>query len=118
MARVLLGWELGGGLGHVGGLLPIAQGLAAQGHEPLLAVKDLPGALPVLQGRGFALLQAPLGPQKVPAQFTASSFADILAIRGFADGAELENQVGAWQTLLDLSGAKLVVSNFSPTLNL
>ena len=45
MARVLMGWELGGGLGHIGGLLPIAEGLAAQGHEPIFVVKNLPKAI-------------------------------------------------------------------------
>src|ERR1017187_3875085 len=121
MACVLMGWELGGGLGHVGHLLPIAEGLAALGHRPVFAVKDIQGSLPMLRGRGFPILQAPVwhGNSRQGGQaFRAASLADILAVRGFANADELEAQVEAWQQLLDLTGANLVVSDYSPTLNL
>ena len=33
MARILLAWELGGGLGHVTRLEPLARELVRQGHD-------------------------------------------------------------------------------------
>jgi hypothetical protein len=41
MARVLLTWELGGGLGHLMNLRPLAVALAARGHRVFLAAGDL-----------------------------------------------------------------------------
>jgi hypothetical protein len=48
--------------------------------------------------------------------FVAASYADLLAIRGFADAADLLAMVRAWQELLDLVRPALVVCDHSPTL--
>ena len=85
MGTVLLGWELGDGLGHVTKLLEIAHELAAHGHSPVLALKDFVVARPLLRDVPFPILQAPIWWQPVPPSFRASSYADILALKGFAD---------------------------------
>ena len=85
MATVLLGWELGDGLGHVIKLLEVARELAAHGIRPVLALKDFAVARPVLRDVPFPILQAPIWCQPVPPSFRASSYADILALKGFAD---------------------------------
>ncbi len=85
----------------------------------MFAVKNLPASLPVLRDRGFRVLQTPVWPiGPGTGGFQANSFADILSIRGFEHADELEMQVNAWQGLLDLTAARLVVSDYSPTLNL
>ncbi len=118
MATVLLGWELGGGLGHVGALLDVAHSLAERGHEPVLALKDVVEPLPVLKGVPYRILQAPVWTTEPPPGFLAASYADILAIRGYADADGLGALVAAWQGLIELTGAALVVCESAPTLAL
>ena len=118
MATVLLGWEFGGGLGHVASLLKVARPLAARGHAPVLVLKDIIGPLPVLKDVPFPVFQAPSWPGDAGPGFLARSFADILANRGYADADGLEALVGGWRRLIDLTGAKLVVADAAPTLML
>ena len=116
MGTALLGWELGGGLGHVGKLLEVARGLADLGHTPVLALKDLAVARPLLRGVPYRVIQAPVWPLASAANFQASSYADILAERGYAEPEGLGLLVGAWQSLIDLTGAGVVVCDHAPTL--
>jgi len=116
VGTVLLGWELGDGLGHVVKLLEIAQELAAHGHTPVLALKDLAVARALLRDVPFQILQAPVWWQPVPNSFRASSYADILALKGYADADGLTLMVGAWEALLEHIRADLVVCDFAPTL--
>ena len=48
LATVLVAWELGGGMGHVARLLPVARELAAQGHRAIFVVKNLVEPAPLL----------------------------------------------------------------------
>lgn len=118
VATVLMGWELGGGLGHVSVLVDVARRLAEHGHEPVLAVKDLVGPLALLKGVPFPVLQAPLWTGDLIPGFRASSYADILAARGFDDPDGLGMVVSAWQRLIDLTGAAGVVVDAAPALEL
>ncbi len=116
MGTVLLGWELGDGLGHVVKLLEVAHELAAHGHTPVLALKDFAVARSLLRDVPFQILQAPIWWQPIPTSFRASSYADILALKGFADADGLTLLVGAWQALIDHTEADLVICDFAPTL--
>jgi UDP:flavonoid glycosyltransferase YjiC (YdhE family) len=51
-------WELGGALGHLGNILPLARGLCDAGHRVYLALRDLSQARSVFAGLDVALLQA------------------------------------------------------------
>ena len=116
MSTILIGWELGGGLGHVPKLLDVANELAARGHRPVLAVKDLAVTRHFLRDVSFPVVQAPIFRDQVPPSFRALSFADILAISGFGDADGLLLLVNAWQSLIEMTGARLVVCNFAPSL--
>jgi len=118
MARVLLGWEMGSGFGHVVSLLAIAEALAARGHEPVLVLKDLHGPAQLLAKVTFPRLQAPIWLGRPDPSFTASSYTDILKMRGFTDAESLLVRVEAWHRLIELTGADLVVCDHSPTLAL
>ncbi len=116
---VLLGWELGGGLGHVQKLLRLAHALAGAGLRPVLAVRDLiePGAL--LRASPFPVVQAPLyspTAKGAPPTFGARSYADVLALSGFAHADELFSLARGWLALLDLVRPALVVADHAPTL--
>ncbi len=126
MAVVLMGWEFGTGLGHVKRLLPIAEALREAGHQPVLALKDLFTAPDLVAERsagnaGFTLLQAPyLHPSREPQtpNVPKPSFADVLKGTKYGDAALLSVMVEGWSGMLRTVAPRLVVSDFSPTLNL
>ncbi len=116
---VFIGWELGGGMGHVQQLLRQAHALAGRGMRPVLAVRDLIEPLPLLRASPFPVVQAPLysaAGRVAPPGFVARSYADILATHGFADAEHLLAMVQAWLALLDLVRPALVVADHAPTL--
>ncbi len=118
MANVLLAWELGSGFGHVNRLLPIARELAGAGHRPIFVVKDLVEPAKLLSRESFPVLQAPLwhrssANESVP--FRATSYADILANLGFSNASHLLPLVEAWQRLIELTEAELIVAEHCPT---
>ncbi len=67
-----MGWEMGGGLGHVVPLLAVARGLREHGHRPVLALRDVVEPAFLLRQDGFPVLQAPAG-QPPPGQGRACS---------------------------------------------
>ncbi len=119
MAKVLIGWELGAGLGHVKRLLAIARGLAAHGHAPVFAVRNLVEPWPALRGEPFPLLQAPQWqprPDQTGKPFRAAAISDIFAMQGFDSPDDLMPMVAGWQNLIDLTRPDLIISDYSPTL--
>src|SRR4051812_18842315 len=107
---VLFAWELGGGLGHLMQMLPLARGLVRSGHRVAVALRHLSPAAGELFGRvGVTFLQAPFrskGPTLTP---RPDNFSHLLANLGFANGAELFAIVSAWRNLLRMVKPDLVV---------
>ncbi len=121
MSDILLGWEYGSGHGHVNTLLPIARSLAAAGHRPMFAVRDIVESWPVLKDQGFPVFPAPFWPSRLArhgGSFRARSFADILSYFGWCEPGELEGMVRAWDALIDLVRPALIVLDHAPTLSL
>jgi UDP:flavonoid glycosyltransferase YjiC (YdhE family) len=118
--RVLLAWELGDGLGHVGRLMPLATRLERDGYVPVLAVRDPAQALRVSGARHLPVLQAPYAtPRGARASgFHARSFADILCVIGYEDEERLRAMLRAWRDLARLVRPVLAIGDFSPTLAL
>lgn len=94
--KVLLVWELGGQFGHFGTLLPIADALAADGHDVVFALRDLSHAHALI-GERYAYFQAPLRLDAKQAARRYDSFADILLHAGFDDPDTLGGLVSAWR---------------------
>ena len=112
--RILLAWELGGGLGHLSRLAPVARELERRGHEVIAAVRDPARAAEWLPG--IRVLPAPARelPPEAPL-LRAGSFADILHNVGWHSGATLEQLVSAWLGLLDEVRPGLLVLDFAPS---
>jgi rhamnosyltransferase subunit B len=115
MARILLGWELGNGIGYARRLAAIAGRLAAQGHEPVLALRD-PKALadPV-----HSVVQAPVvvGRLRPGTQsFLPAGFADLIACNGFGFADHLSEILKGWRSLIDQVRPELVVAEYAPSL--
>jgi hypothetical protein len=118
---ILLGWEMGGGLGHVHNLLAVARGLADRGHFPVCALRNVIDGTGPLRDQALAVVQAPVWqprPLDDDRAFLASSYADVLAVHGYDTVEHLLPLVEAWQGLLDFVRPALVVLDFAPTLAL
>ena len=117
-ATILLAWELGDGMGHVGRLLSLAERFAAEGFKPVFAVRDAFGTMQRLRKSRFPVLQAPLVTSMRTGEggFFARSFADVLGVIGFGDIERLRAATYVWRSLVDLVRPSLVVGDFSPVL--
>ncbi len=126
MARILIAWELGAGLGHLTRILPVAEALGRRGHRLFLALQHLGAAraagLPErLAGADLAVRQAPRWPvprgphvSKVPTH----SLADVLKRFGFHEAAQVSAVARAWREILREAQPDLVIGDFSPGLRL
>jgi len=114
-----MAWEIGGGFGHVRPLLEVARALAAHGHAPVFALRNVVEPRPMFAQDSFPVLQAPLWHERRwrgSKPFQAASFADILAVRGWERVEDLAPQLKSWRDLLDLVQPRLVVCDHSPTI--
>lgn len=122
MARILIGWELGGNRGHISRILPIADALSAEGHEVALALQN-PSLVPPHRLASYALYQAPIWPGLVAgnapvAGIPAASMGDILARLGLAQAATLPAMLSAWHAIFAAFRPQLVIGDFAPVLTL
>ncbi len=116
MARILLGWELGGNTGHVVKLAAIARELAVRGHELVFAVQQM-APVPA----GAAVWQAPVWPAQLAtlsrtADVTPATMGDILAVLGLGEIPAMRAMLGAWDNILKASAPDLVAAEFAPGL--
>jgi UDP:flavonoid glycosyltransferase YjiC (YdhE family) len=114
LSRILLAWELGANPGHLTRLAPIAVKLRAEGHQVLVAARDLKSATEVLGAKDFALAQAPLLRPHTGARATPASYAEILFLEGYADAASLWGVVHDWISIARLFRAEAIVADHSP----
>ena len=115
MARILLAWELGAGLGHVGRLKPIADELARRGHAVTLCLLDLVGTRALLRDIPYPCLQAPVALQDRGTGTAPMSLAEILDGCGYRDPDVLDVLVRAWRATLACTAADALVADFAPT---
>lgn len=119
MKTVLLAWELGANLGHAGPLLRIARALRAENIRPVLVLRDVVGPRTMLDTEDVEIVQAPVWPKGDFLRgrpFRVASYADILALFGFAEPDGLAAIVRAWDELLAQIKPDLVIGDHSPTL--
>jgi hypothetical protein len=115
MASILFSWELGGGIGHIVRLRPLAERLRQQGHKVWLASKDVQAAKTVLSDSGIPVLPAPPSASGNRPSINVQSFADILHNVGFGDFDALAMRLFAWRSLFQMLQPDLLVCEYSPT---
>ncbi|HZR34627.1 MAG TPA: nucleotide disphospho-sugar-binding domain-containing protein [Nevskia sp.] len=115
MSRILLGWELGGGYGHLASLRTAARALRAAGHDCMFAVRMLENAAEFLEPELGPVLQAPvrLGNGRNPVALQLS-YASLLHNVGFDDPPGLAARIAAWRGLLRACRAERLVVDHSP----
>lgn len=113
MSRLLASWELGLGYGHISHLASAARGLAALGHQSLLASRDVVTPR-VLVDRPFEkVVQAPIWLRQGATGVTRS-YGQVIADAGFADDEGLIELVSAWLTLFVLVKPDAVYVEHAP----
>ncbi|MDC6171219.1 glycosyltransferase [Paucibacter sp. XJ19-41] len=116
MAKVLLCWEMGGGLGHAGRLKPLAQALTARGHDCAMVLRDLVQTDSLLADLPLPRLQAPVWLHKVSGlPDPMASLAEVLLANGYVQPAALAAQVKGWLAAFKLYRPQLVVADYAPT---
>lgn len=121
MARILFGWDNGLGTGYIDRLLLVADALAAEGHEPVFAIRDLVTPAERLRGTRWPVFQSPIPMgilDPVAPRFQPGSFADLLAMANFNSAVELDRLMRAWDLLLHAIRPDLVVGEYAPLLAL
>jgi UDP:flavonoid glycosyltransferase YjiC (YdhE family) len=109
--KILLGWELGAGQGHIQRLVALAQQLEAVGHEPVFALKSYQ-----LNGQPFPWQRCAVPQLPYSGRENSFSFADILATFGFDNAQLLQAHIDAWQTLIKEVQPALVITDHAPGL--
>ncbi len=119
MSRILMAWELGGGLGHSVPLSQIAAALLDGGHEVHIALRDLStahGAFGTLARRpGLHLWQAPLWLPTLRGLPEAATYAELLYRAGYLDPTRLLGLVRAWRSLYETLRPDCLLVDHAPT---
>lgn len=116
MSKVLIGWEMGGGLGHLYPLVEIAKELKRQGHEVLVVCRDT-GALPeLLKGTGIGWGYAPY--MQIKTKDTLGCHAQILENHGFRNPSELSSLITGWIEFIERFQPDRIIADSCPILTL
>jgi len=115
MAEILAVWELGAGTGHCVNLLPLLEGLSAQGHRIHVAMRNVVTARKLFSHLPVSYFQAPFQHGPSPVHFDAvNSFAHVLHNTGFGSEESLQALLAASRSLFELLRPDLVICDHSP----
>ncbi len=113
MVTFLCVWELGGGLGHLMTLKPIAEQLEQLNYRVIFVVQYLPRARFLIEA-GFECVQAPIL-KSLSGVSPPNSMAQILARRGYSDVNKLEGVVCEWIKIYRKINPDLILVDYAPT---
>ena len=126
MAKILCAWEFGAGLGHLSRLLPVAERLAAAGHELTLAVPNPDTARNLIERNHAALSSMPVlkgihwpsptdpNSRKIPTLVLA----DVVRLFNFHNLDLLTRMTEGWARILAEVKPDAILADFAPTLRL
>lgn len=116
MARCLMAWEFGSGLGHASRLKSLADGFLREGHEVAFVLRDVVHAGALMRGLPAPVLQAPMWMHKTIGLPTPTvSLSEILLGNGYLKADSLDALVRGWQSAIDLFSPDVVVADYAPT---
>lgn len=113
--RLLVCWELGGGLGHVRRVATLMHELRRRGHELFFASKDVVSAHDVLGDESVPVVPAPIsfrGARDLP---PAASYPEVLLRVGYRDPGNLSGLIRAWRDLFALTNPDAIIAEHAPT---
>jgi UDP:flavonoid glycosyltransferase YjiC (YdhE family) len=117
--RVLFGWEIGEGNGHLRPYLSLLRALSEEGWEVAIAQRNTSVSASELASTGWPIFQSPVclnefsGISSHPANHT-----EIFLGFGFAHPETLVGLVSGWRAIFNAFGPDLVIGNYAPSLML
>jgi len=119
MGRIVMAWELGGGMGHVMPLAQVAEQLVARGHELHFVLRDLAGVADALGALArhpkLRLWQAPIWVAQLQGLPPPANYAELLFHAGYLDARRLGSLAEAWRSLLTSIQPHLLLADHAPT---
>jgi UDP:flavonoid glycosyltransferase YjiC (YdhE family) len=116
MRHIVFAWELGGYLGHLFRILPIATRLRDEGYKVSFILGDLSRVEPVIGDLGFDVVQAPVWlPKARKLPDPPASYAEILQYFGYLSDSGLTGLVKGWRKLFEWMQPDLVLFDYAPT---
>lgn len=115
MARIVIAWEFGGGLGHILYDLPLASKLQQRGHEVVCIMKHVIDAEKIMGRYDIKVLQAPVWQLKIKQLENTFSYAETLFNQGYLAEGGLLSMVKAWRNLFDYVKPDLLIADHAPT---
>jgi hypothetical protein len=106
---------MGSDLGHISRLSNITKTLESEGHNVVVALKDLSRAYPFFKETNAQLLQAPVWLLKLKMQRPIACQADTLLLSGYVDIEALLMLTKAWSEIVNLVNPDAVIFDYSPT---
>lgn len=119
MAHILVGYELGGGHGHVHRLMPLVRALEQRGHRVTFFLRNIFENANLLARERRAVLPVPDLVARIPGApvpAPLATYLDIMCTSGFYRRQVLHAGMMAWNTLLAQAKPDLVVADHSPVL--
>lgn len=115
--RVLLGWELGAGMGHLSPHRDLLSALVERGHEVHAVVRDVSRAQRAFSGLQLSIWQAPIALESPdPLYRPTATFAQVLHNGGYGRTQPLYARTLAWENLIDVVRPDLVLVDYAPSL--
>lgn len=119
MAKILVGYERGENLGHYRRLAPVAEALAAEGHQVVFFLRNPYDCRAQLTKSPLPFIQSPDLVPANPAERepkSMGSYSDIMAYCGFGRLETLFTATLAWRTLFDQIRPDVIVCDHSPVI--
>jgi hypothetical protein len=115
---VLVGWELGAGLGHVMRAATYARALHAAGLRVVVAMPDLFDAARLHWPKEVLIVPAPQPRRSPQGLVNPSTYAELLYGCGYHDVNQVTGLITAWFNLMDLAQADVVLADHAPSAHL
>lgn len=116
--KILIAWELGGGMGHVMRAAALARALDERGVETAVCLADLADTPYARWPASCRILQAPRG-SRLPKHFSApATFGELLYRCGYDDGNQLSALVTAWDHVMEMIQPQMILVDHAPTAQL
>lgn len=113
MAKILIAWEFGRGLGHVANFGALASELVARGNQVSVAANDLAVVSKYLP-KQVQIYASPVMPA-VALNGVPRTYAELLLGLGYANAENLATFLRAWRSLLNTIGAGTLIADHAPT---
>lgn len=115
--RILFGWELGAGMGHLKCHLELFTALRERGHDLHVASRDVAKAALAFQSLNLPIWQAPFGTEKPePLYPVTPTMAQVLHNSGLTRIDNVLARTQAWDLLIQAIRPELVLLDSAPTL--